>query len=475
VAMVVHPKLSSLSKLACILFVTIDFCLTITVAAGGDVVYTVIPQETPYLRGCGRYIDGELYERHQPSNIISLAGDTLVLVEGESVAAVSVVAASTAVAVYTVIPSGAPYPCGGRNNDGELYEFQSNLTMVLAGGDVLVLEDELSVAVNVAAGDAVAVHTVIPSGAPYPCGGRDNDGELFELQSNLTVLTGDALVLEDESVVAVSIAAGDDLYTVIPRKTPYLRGGRYINGELYERQRQPSNRMSLAGDALVLEDEYVAVSVTAGDAVGDAALVLEDESVMVSVTAGDVVGDALVVEDESVVVSVAAGDAVATVIPQETPHPRGGGSIDGALFQCIRWVASAVAFLVWHAIVLYWAGFQQEPITTILVTVVGLAVRRHLAERWAIYQKEWYVIHYRTLVHEALYRTHGPIAADVLWGRVAARAFPSSRRKRDQLKAKVWKYIVINADDDFRIEITQVQGKAIWEWVDDKAPPAGLE
>jgi hypothetical protein len=66
VAMVVHPKLSSLSKLACLLFVTIDFCRTITVAAGGDVVSTVIPQETPYLRGHGRYtIDGELFERRQ--------------------------------------------------------------------------------------------------------------------------------------------------------------------------------------------------------------------------------------------------------------------------------------------------------------------------------------------------------------------------------------------------------------------------
>jgi hypothetical protein len=409
--MVVHPKLSSLSKVACLLFVTIDFCLTISVAAGGDAVYAVIPPETPYLRG-GRYMDGELYERRQSSNLISLAGEVLVL-EDEFVAAISVAASSSAVAVYTVIPSGAPYPRGGRNNDGELFE---------------------------------------------------------QRQSNLTSLAGDAfLVLQDESAAVVSVAAGDDLYTVIPRiKTPYLRGGRSINGELYER-RQSSNRMSLADHALVVEDEYVAVSDTAGDAVGDA-LVLEDESVMVSVTAGDAVGDALVLEDESVMVSVitagdavgdalvledesvmvsviTAGDAIATVIPQEMPHPRGGGSIDGALFQCIRWVASAIAFLVWHAIVMYWAGFQQEPITTILVTVVGLAVRRHLA---------------------------GPIAVDALWGRVAARAFPSNRQKRDQLKAKVWKYIVINADDDYRIEITQVQGKAIWEWVDDKAP-AGLE
>jgi hypothetical protein len=289
---------------------------------------------------------------------IFLAGDVRFLEDNESVA-VSVVAASSAVAVHTVIPSGAPYPYGGRDNDGELYEFQSNLLMSLAG-DVLVHEDELSVA-------AVAVHTVIPSGALYPCGGRGNDGELYEFQS--------------------------------------------------------TNPMVMAGDALVLEDDV--------------------------------------------------GSAVHTVIPQEAPYPRGGRYVDGELYECIRWAASAIAFLVWYFIVLYWTWLQQEPFLTILVTVVGLAVRRHLAERWAIHQKEWYVIRYRTLVYEALYMTHGPIEADVLFARVAARAFPSNRIKRDQLKAKVWKYIVRDANEDYRIEIEQVQGKAIWEWVA-LAPPAGL-
>jgi hypothetical protein len=110
--------------------------------------------------------------------------------------------------------------------------------------------------------------------------------------------------------------------------------------------------------------------------------------------------------------------------------------------------------------------------TTILVTVVGLAVRRHVAERWAIARKERYVLRHRALVYNALYETHGPVAADALWSRVAHQAFPSDRKKRQQLKAKVWKHIVRDAARDDRIIIEQVQGgKAIWEWVD-VAPPA---
>jgi hypothetical protein len=166
-----------------------------------------------------------------------------------------------------------------------------------------------------------------------------------------------------------------------------------------------------------------------------------------------------------------------TVIPSETSScPRGSDepSIDGEpLYRSMRWwrVASAMAYFVWAVMVGYWSWLGQAPMTTMVVTVVGLAVRRHVAERWKIARKVRYVLRYRALVYNALYETHGSVAAEALFARVVHRVFPSDRKKRQQLKAKVWKHIVRDAARDDRIHIEQVQGKAIWEWVDG-APPA---
>jgi hypothetical protein len=136
----------------------------------------------------------------------------------------------------------------------------------------------------------------------------------------------------------------------------------------------------------------------------------------------------------------------------------------------MRWwrvAASAIPCFVWAVMVGYWSWLCQAPMTTVVVTVIGLAVRRHVAERWAITCKERYVLRHRAMVYNALYETHGPVAADALFARVAHHAFPSNHKKRQQLKAKVWKHIVRDAARDDRINIEQVQGgNAIWEWVD---------
>jgi hypothetical protein len=168
--------------------------------------------------------------------------------------------------------------------------------------------------------------------------------------------------------------------------------------------------------------------------------------------------------------------AIDTVIPSETPFCPSGDderSSDGEPYRSLRWVASAIAYFVWSVMVGYWSWLCQAPMTTVVATVVGLAVRRHVAERWAIARKERYVIRHRALVYNALYETHGPVAADALFARVSYRVSPSDQKKRQQLKAKVWKHIVRDATSDDRIKIEQVQGKAIWEWVD-CVPPAGL-
>jgi hypothetical protein len=70
------------------------------------------------------------------------------------------------------------------------------------------------------------------------------------------------------------------------------------------------------------------------------------------------------------------------------------------------------------------------------------------------------------------WRSVVPPNETAVWSRVAHRAFPSDRNKRQPLTTK--QHIVRNAtrDDWINMIIEQVHGTAIWEWVDVTAPPA---
>jgi hypothetical protein len=291
----------------------------------------------------------------------------------------------------------------------------------------LVFAGEVYVHYRGAGGPSAIIDSVIPSEMPSFCprGGRDVLSIVGEPCEWRPVANSTRAMVPRPATAASTAVA---IRTVIPSEMSsffFPRGGideQSIGGEQYEWRSVPTNETA----ALVVVDPVVA--------------------------------------------------AVDTVILSEKPffRPRGSDepSIGGEPYRSMRWwVASAIAYLVWSVMVGYWSCLHQAPITTVVTMVVGLALRRHFAERWAIARKERYVIRHRALVYHALYETHGPVSADALWARVAHRAFPSDQKKRQQLKAKVWKHIVRDATSDDRINIEQVQGKAIWEW-DDCVPPA---
>jgi hypothetical protein len=172
------------------------------------------------------------------------------------------------------------------------------------------------------------------------------------------------------------------------------------------------------------------------------------------------------------------------------PHRAIQGGVYAYAQVWARTVASKLAFVVWSVLVtvyaIYSSWFRQAPVITVGITLVGLAslkaLQVYLATWRAREEKKNMVLKYRRLAYTELYRTPpGPVEADVVFARVAMQAFPTSRAKREELKAKVWRHILNDADKDDRVDVTKTSTegategvattKTFWEWTDE-LPPA---
>jgi hypothetical protein len=275
------------------------------------------------------------------------------------------------------------------------------------------------------------------SAAPCPPGGRCLDGELYECIPNLQVLNG-VCVLEDSAAVKIKMI--DRLLQKY--SFDHIRTNKNDDNPYFARQEQGRPLYYLASVAKALQIQADAELLYAANILQDTFLI--------------------------------SGGFLVGVHPNKAIQ----GSVYAHAQVFIRTVASTISFLVWSVLVtlfaIYSSWFRQAKILTIFATVgvlyVLLIATQIYRARQALYQQERRVLEYRKMVFLELHKTRGQVEAEVVMARVLAKAFPSNRQKREQLKKDVWRHILRDAADDGRIRTEIVQGKTFWEWTDSEAP-----